>query len=67
VERTLPGSAPVLKTVGLPGFQRSPVKGYRIRRIITDSSGKSLVFLIEKIQHDRNGDSTRYMVETVRF
>ncbi len=67
VERALPGAATVTKTVGLPGFQRSPVKGYRIRRIITDSSGKSLVFIIEKIQHDRNGDSTRYMVETVRF
>lgn len=55
------------KTVGLPGFKRDSVSDYLIRRIITDSSGKSLVFVVEKIQFDRNGNSSRFMVETLRF
>jgi len=66
VEREAEGHR-VRRTVGLPGFNRPSVKGYRIRRVLTDDSGLSLVFVVEKIQHDRNGDSIRYMIETVRF
>ena len=55
------------KTIGLPGYKRPGVKDYLIRRIVTDNSGKSLVFVIEKKQFDRNGDSVRFMVETCRL
>jgi len=57
----------VRKTVGLPGFKREGVKSYRVRRIIADASGKSLVFVIEKQVATAKGDSTRYMVETLRL
>lgn len=55
------------KTIGLPGYKRPGVKDYLIRRIVTDNSGKSLVFVVEKKQFDRNGDSVRFMVETCRL
>lgn len=55
------------RTVGLPGFKRKGVSGYRIRRIITDDSGKSLVFVIEKEMPAANGTSVRYMVETLKL
>lgn len=55
------------KTIGLPGYKRPGVKDYLVRRIVTDNSGKSLVFVIEKKQFDRNGDSVRFMVETCRL
>lgn len=57
----------ISKTIGLPGYKRPGVKDYLIRRIVTDSSGKSLVFIIEKKQVDRKGDSVRFMVETCRL
>jgi predicted secreted protein len=55
------------KTVGLPGFERPGVSDYLIRRIITDGTGKSIVFVIEKKTFDKNGNSIRYMVETLRL
>lgn len=67
VEMTSSDSKKTVKTVGLPGFKRDEVSDYLIRRIITDSSGKSLVFVIEKSQFDRNGNSIRFMVETLRL
>jgi len=54
-------------TVGLPGYERAGVKDYLVRRVITDDTGKSLVFVIEKTLYDRKGDSARYMVETARL
>lgn len=54
-------------TVGLPGYKRKGVSNYLVRRIITDDSGKSLVFVVEKEQADRNGSSIRFMVETLRL
>lgn len=56
-----------VKTIGLPGFKREGINDYLIRRIITDSSGKSLVFIIEKSQFESNGNSIRFMVETLRL
>lgn len=52
-------------TVGLPGYKRKGVKDYSIRSILSDNSGKSLVFIIEKHISDINGESVRYMVETL--
>ncbi len=54
-------------TVGLPGFKRSGVKDYQIRRILTDQSGKSVVFVIEKELAETRGNSLRFMVETLRL
>jgi len=55
------------KTVGLPGFMRKGVKDYLVRRIITDDSGKSLIFIIEKTLVGAKGSSSRFMVETLRL
>lgn len=57
----------VSKTVGTPALKRSGVKDYLVKRIVTDDSGKSLVFVVEKTVVDKNGDSIRYMVETCRL
>jgi predicted secreted protein len=57
----------IRKTIGLPGFKREGVLGYRVRRIISDDSGKSLVFVIEKDLYQPKGSSVRFMVETARF
>ena len=50
---------------GNPDFLRSEIADYAIRRIITDESGKYLVFEIEKKIENENGISFRYMVETL--
>ena len=55
------------KTIGTPTLKRSGVGDYLIRRIVTDGTGKSLVFVVEKKQYEKNGDSARYMVETCRL
>ncbi|MCR5725523.1 MAG: DUF2259 domain-containing protein [Treponema sp.] len=54
-------------TVGNPGTKRKGITGYKIDRIFTDKSGRSLVFVIEKSVADSTGTSIRYMVETVRL
>lgn len=53
--------------VGTPSVKRKGVTGYRISRIFTDASGKSLVFVVEKKMEDDKGTSIRYMVETIRL
>ncbi|ULQ60855.1 DUF2259 domain-containing protein [Brucepastera parasyntrophica] len=55
------------RTVGLPGYKRPGVSNYGIRRIVTDNTGKSVVFIIEKEMYEEKGSSIRYMVETFRF
>jgi len=67
VTATAKDGSVVRKTVGLPGYERSGVKDYLVRRILSDDSGKSVVFVIEKTVYDRKGDSVRFMVETARF
>lgn len=53
--------------VGTPDIKRKGISGYKISRIFTDASGKSLVFVVEKTLVDSTGTSIRYMVETVRL
>lgn len=67
VEVTSADGKSVRKTVGLPGYKRDGVKDYVVRRILSDASGSSLVFIIEKLMPAPKGMSTRYMVETLRF
>ncbi len=57
----------VTKTAGLPGFMRNGVKNYLIRRILTDNTGRALVFVIEKELYEAKGSSVHYMVETLSF
>lgn len=61
------GKVLLKKTVGTPSVKRQGVTGYRIVRIFTDQSGKSLVFIVEKKIEDDTGTSIRYMVETIRL
>ena len=53
--------------VGNPGIKRKDVTAYRIDRIFSDSTGRSLIFVIEKTVVDAKGTSIRYMVETIRL
>ena len=53
--------------VGNPGIKRKRVSSYEIERIFTDSSKRSLVFIVQKTLEDNTGTSIRYMVETMRF
>ena len=53
--------------VGTPDFKRKGISGYKIDKIFTDASGKSLVFIVQKKLEDNTGTSIRYMVETYRF
>lgn len=53
------------QVAGNPDFQRSGITDYLIRKIVTDNSGKSLVFEVEKRLEDSKGTSFRYMVETL--
>ena len=52
-------------TVGHPSFEREGVQGYRISRILTNSTNSALVFVVEKEMYSADGISVRYMVETV--
>ena len=61
------GNLLLTKKVGTPELLRKGISGYRIDRIFTDDSGKSIVFIVEKTQIDDTGTSIRYMVETVRL
>lgn len=53
--------------VGTPDFKRKGISSYKIDKIFTDPSGKSLVFIVQKKLEDNTGTSIRYMVETYRF
>ncbi len=55
------------RKIGTPDLKRKGVSNYRIDRIFTDDSGRSLVFIIEKTTIDDTGKSIRYMVEASRF
>lgn len=53
--------------VGSPDIKRKGVVEYKISRIVSDVSGHSIVFVIEKTVADESGSSIRYMVETIRL
>ena len=61
------GKVILSKKVGTPDLWRKGVTSYRIDRIFTDSTGKSLVFIVEKTEETKEGKSIRYMVETTTF
>lgn len=61
------GDVLLSKTLGTPDFKRKGITNYRIDRIFSDESGKSLIFVIEKTLEDDTGVSIRYMVEAIRL
>lgn len=52
-------------TVGNPSVKRANISAYSIDRVLTDKSGKNLVFVINKEITDAAGSSMRFMVETL--
>jgi predicted secreted protein len=53
-------------TVGLPDYWRQGVKRYRIKQVTLAPDKRSLVFVIQREELDKNGDNIRYMVETLK-
>ncbi|MCL2213747.1 MAG: DUF2259 domain-containing protein [Treponema sp.] len=54
-------------TVGTPSLVRQRIAQYNIKRVLIDSSGSSIVFIIEMRRAAENGFDIRYMAETVRL
>jgi predicted secreted protein len=54
-------------TIGTPGFERSSISSYRIKKVLVAPSGNSLIFVIEMKCYAENGHDIRYMVEALRF
>ena len=53
--------------VGNPSIIRHGTKAYTVKKIILDSTNSTLVFVIEKKEVDKSGDSIRYMVEVLKM
>lgn len=53
--------------VGTPSVVRQQILSYNIKKVLIDSTGNSLVFVIEMKRAAENGHDIRYMVEVVRF
>ena len=49
--------------VGTPSIIRKGVKAYKIERIVCDSEGRNLVFIVEKTIEDKTGINIRFMIE----
>jgi len=54
-------------TVGTPNFMRQGVQQYNMKRVIIDSTGNSIIFVIEMRRFSVGGFDVRYMVEAVRL
>ncbi len=53
------------QVIGNPEIKRKGVIGYQIEKIIRSPDGQSFIFVVEKTVADQNGNSIRYMVETL--
>ena len=54
-------------TVGTPSVVRQRILSYSIKKVLIDSTGSSVIFVIEMKRAAEGGDDIRYMVEAVRF
>jgi len=54
-------------TIGSPNYTRQRISQYNIKRVIIDSAGSSIIFVIEMRRAAENGHDIRYMVEAVRL
>ena len=62
-----PNGNKIKKAAGQKGKTRSGVRDYAIKKVIIDNTNTSLIFVIEKHQYDKLGNSIRYMVETIKL
>jgi len=53
--------------VGTPTFVRQGIVQYNIKRVLIDSNGNSVIFVIETMHATDNGYDIRYMVEALRL
>ena len=53
--------------VGNPQIIRQKIASYNIKKVLIDTAGNSIVFVIEMKCIAENGFDTRYMVEVVKF
>ena len=53
--------------VGHPEIVRAGTKSYSVKKIIIDDSASTLVFIIEKREAEKGGDSIRYMAEVIKI
>lgn len=53
--------------VGHPNIVRNLTKSYSVKKIIIDNSNSTLVFIIEKKEIEKGGDSIRYMAEVIKL
>jgi len=54
-------------TVGTPNYTRQGISQYNIKRVLIDTNGNSIIFVIEMKRAVENGFDIRYMVEAVRL
>ena len=54
-------------TVGTPQVRRQLISSYNIKRVLIDSNGESLIFVIEMKRVAENGFDIRYMIEAQRL
>jgi len=67
LQATTPNGQTKTYTVGTPNFVRQRIAQYNIKRVLIDTDGKSIIFVIEMKRVAENGFDIRYMVETVRL
>lgn len=53
--------------VGNENITRRGVKSYAIKKVIIDDSASTLVFIIERKENEKGGDSIRYMAEVIKL
>jgi predicted secreted protein len=53
--------------IGTPDLRRPLIASYRIKKVLIDPSGGSLIFVIEMKRETNDGYEIRYMVETLRL
>lgn len=57
------GNVIATQKVGNPDIKRKGITDYKIEQILTDKTGKKMIFVVEKIMEDKTGINVRYMVE----
>lgn len=67
VDISLPDGSTLSFSGGSPEIKRQGVMGYLIRRVILSPDARYLILVVEKKQRDKEGLSSRYMVESIKI
>jgi predicted secreted protein len=67
LEITSPNGQLKRYTIGTPNYVRQGIAQYNIKKVLINTSGNSIIFVIEMLLIADNGYNVRYMVETVRL